>query len=219
VRKSPSLSFWSGWQGDQRPVVSPGFWMGGYRGDEGRSSEFWVNPGLDVRLASRLSTSLGANVDHFINDRQWVANYGAIGADSTHYTFAHLVQTTVSMSARVNFTVSPTLSFQSYVAPFVSTGRYSDWRQLRDPRAARYADRYAPYPGDPGGFDFKQANANAVVRWEYRPGSTLFVVWQHARSGYDDAARTFDFRRDYGALWGLHPDNTFLVKLSYWLNP
>jgi hypothetical protein len=219
VRKSRSVNFWSGWNGDSRRVVTPNFWMGGYRGDEGRSSDYWVNPGIDVRLASRVSTSFSFNVDHSINDAQWVANYGALGSDTTHYTFARLDQTTVNMSARANFTVSPTLSFQSYVAPFVSTGQYSNWRQLADARAARFADRFAPYPGDPGGFDFKQVNANAVLRWEYRPGSVMFVVWQHGRSGYESVSSRFDFSRDYGNLWSLHPNNTFLVKLSYWLNP
>ncbi|AHG87777.1 hypothetical protein J421_0240 [Gemmatirosa kalamazoonensis] len=219
VRKSPSVNFWSGWNGDSRRVVTPTFWMGGFRGDEGRSSDFWMNPGVDLRLASRFSTSFSLNVDRSINDAQWVANLGAIGADTTHYTFARLDQTTVNMSARVNFTVSPTLSFQSYVAPFVSTGSYSDRKQLTNPRAARYADRFASYPGGPEGFDFKQVNANAVLRWEYRPGSTMFVVWQHARSGYVDTASRFDFGRDYGDLWSIHPNNTFLVKLSYWLNP
>jgi len=219
VRNSPSVNFWSGWNGDARHLLTPNFWMGGYRGDEGRSSDYYLQPSLDFRVASRFSTSLGVNTDHSINDAQWVANYGAVGSDTTHYTFARLDQTTVSVSARLNFTVSPTLSLQTYVAPFVSTGRYSDWRELTNPRAERFADRYTPYPGDPGGFDFKQVNANAVMRWEYRPGSALFVVWQHARSDYLDTPSRFDFSRDYGNLWSLHPNNTFLVKFSYWMNP
>jgi hypothetical protein len=63
-----------------------------------------------------------------------------------------------------------------------------------------------------------------VMRYEYRPGSTLFVVWQQGRSdylvrgdaGYNDG---YDFRRDYGSTFRDHPNNTFLVKWSYWLNP
>ena len=62
-------------------------------------------------------------------------------------------------------------------------------------------------------------NANAVLRWEYRPGSVMFVVWPHGRSDYQSVSSRFDFSRDYGNLWSLHPNNTFLVKLSYWLNP
>ena len=57
------------------------------------------------------------------------------------------------------------------------------------------------------------------MRWEYRPGSSLFVVWQHGRELYRPGATNFDFGREAGDLLGIHPNNTFLVKLSYWLNP
>ena len=76
-----------------------------------------------------------------------------------------------------------------------------------------------PYPGDPGGFNYKQLRTNTVLRWEYRPGSTLFAVWQHGREQNRAVASDFDFGRDYGDLLGIHPNNTFLLKFSYWLNP
>ena len=71
---------------------------------------------------------------------------------------------------------------------------------------------------DPGGFDFKQLNTNAVVRWEYRPGSAIFFVWQQGR--FRDVGRpsTFDGLQDYQDLFALHPNNTFLIKASYWFN-
>jgi hypothetical protein len=178
-----------------------------------------VEPGLNLRVASRVSSSLAVAFNRNANNWQWVSNVGDAGADTTRYTFAHLDQTTMSVTARLNVTATPTLSLQLWAQPFVSTGRYRDWRALADPRAERYADRFAPYAGDPGGFDVKQLRANTVVRWEYRPGSALFVVWQHGRQGSTDVASAFDFRRDYGDLWHLHPQNTFLVKFSYWMNP
>ena len=58
-----------------------------------------------------------------------------------------------------------------------------------------------------------------MLRWEYRPGSTLFLVWSQGRSDFLSDATRFDFRRDYRDLFALHPDNTFLVKASYWFNP
>ena len=80
--------------------------------------------------------------------------------------------------------------------PAVHVGRVvlSDWRELDAPRAADYDDRFAPYARDvaPGGFNFKQFNSNAVVRWEYRPGSTLFFVWQQGR--LQDATESRDVR-------------------------
>ncbi len=66
--------------------------------------------------------------------------------------------------------------------------------------------------------DSKQLNSNLVVRWEYRPGSTLFVVWTQGRNGFTPFAGPDGMRGDFRDLFHLHPDNTFLVKVSYWLN-
>ncbi len=68
-------------------------------------------------------------------------------------------------------------------------------------------------------FKFTQLRTNAVLRWEYRPGSTLFVVWPHGRQDPDPTRDRFDqsWTSDYRDLFDVHPDNTFLVKLAYWL--
>ena len=71
---------------------------------------------------------------------------------------------------------------------------------------------------NPGGLDFKQFNSNLVVRWEYRPGSTIFVVWTQGRGDYQSLAGPDGLRGDFSNLFQLHPNNTFLVKASYWLN-
>jgi hypothetical protein len=209
-------------EGDSRRLWTPYLFTGRYGGDEGRSNGWWVEPSVNVRVASQFSASVGASYNASTNDSQWYGNFGAAGADTTHYAFARLEQRTLSLTTRLNFTASPTLSVQFYGQPYLSVGDYSDLRELRDPRAARYADRYRPYDlrRDPGGLDFKQLRTNTVVRWEYRPGSTLFVVWAHGRDAFTSDGRTsFDVGREYGDLFGLHPNNTFLVKLSYWLNP
>ena len=62
-------------------------------------------------------------------------------------------------------------------------------------------------------------NSNTVIRWEYRPASTLFFVWQQGRDGSDATATDFKFRRDVSGVFDLHPMNTFLVKASFWFNP
>jgi len=77
-------------------------------------------------------------------------------------------------------------------------------------------------------FNVRSLLGNAVLRWEWRPGSTLFLVWQQRRSerflglpGQEDAdpAGRFELQRDADALFGLKPENIFLLKLTYWLNP
>jgi hypothetical protein len=116
------------------------------------------------------------------------------------------------------------MSLQTYLQPFISKGTYTDVRQLSaNPRADAYDDRYAPYINpsvttDPGGFNFKQLASNVVFRWEYKPGSTLFAVWNQGRQGFAPLEGDRNFQGDVRDLFGLHPANTFLIKMSYWLN-
>jgi hypothetical protein len=220
VRRSRDYDGWTGVEGDGRKKWTPYMFAGAYGSDDGNSHGHWINPSVDFRVSSRFSASLGANYEHSIDDNQWVGNFGEVGADTTHFTFAHLDQNTLSLSSRLNFTASPTLSLQFYAQPFMTTGKYSNWRELANPRAENYDDRYKPYlGGDPGGFDFKQLRSNTVVRWEYRPGSTVFLVWQQGRELSSDQPNEFNFRHDLGNLFSLHPSNTLLVKASYWFNP
>jgi hypothetical protein len=221
VRRSPDFSMWGGIEGDNRWSVVPYLWFGGGRSDEGRSSYWYAEPTIELRAATRFSASIGAFFERSINDNQWLDNFGDIGHDSTHYTFAHLDQTTLMMTARLTYIFTPNLTLQFYGQPFVSTGTYSNWRELDEPRAERYEERYRPYTagGDPGGFNFKQFQSNTVLRWEYRPGSTLFLVWSQGRDDFIPGAARFDFGRDYDDLFSLHPNNTFLIKASYWFNP
>jgi hypothetical protein len=220
LRNSASLDLWTGVESDSRKSYSGNIFGGTYRNDVGRTKGWWINPGADLRIGSQLSASIGVNYSHDINDSQWRANFGVSGLDTTHYTFAKLDQKTLSLTSRINYTATPTLSLQIYAQPFVSTGDYSNWRELADPRADNYDDRFKPYNGgDPGGFSFRQFRSNTVLRWEYRPGSTMFLVWQQGRQMDDGHATDFGFRRDIGDLFNEHPNNTFLLKVSYWFNP
>jgi len=190
--------------------------MGGFKG-AGNSNGWWIEPSLQFRVSSRFSASLAGNYDRTIDDGQWHSN--PVVAGTPHYTFARLYQSTFRSTARVNYTVTPTLSLQVYGQPFVSTGRYTNWRELADPRADTWEARFRPWAGDPGGFRLREFRSNTVVRWEYRPASVLFLVWQQGRSLYDPRASDFDFPRDVGRVFELHPMNTLLLKASWWFNP
>ena len=106
----------------------------------------------------------------------------------------------------------------------MAKGTYANVRELNDPRAEKFDDRYKPYTdarilaNRPSGFDIKQFRSNAVVRWEYRPGSALFLVWTQQRQDNRSLQGEQTFGGDYRQLFNLHPDNTFLVKMSYWFN-
>ena len=221
VRRSPAYNWNVGVEGDRRKAYTPVLFLGQFGGDEGRSRGRWIEPSLQFRLSTRFSASAAVNYEHAINDDQWFDNFAGAEGEPTAYTFARLDQHTVRMTGRINYTATPTLSMQLYAQPFVSTGDYTEWKELNDPRAGGYASRYKPYGGtrDPGGFNVREFRSNTVVRWEYRPASTLFFVWQQGRAGNDPTRPDFDFRRDVGGVFGLHPMNSFLIKASYWFNP
>jgi hypothetical protein len=221
VRQDPYISPWAGIEGDDRKQLVPFLWINYSRTDGGRTESLNLNPELDLKVSTRFTTSVSANLTHNRNDTQWFGNFNdSLGA--THYTFAHLKQKTLSLTWRLNYTFTPNASLQLYAQPFVSKGTYSRVRELGRPRADRYQDRYQPYAdtavsNNPGGFNFTQFRSNLVFRWEYRPGSTLFLVWSQGRQGLEDIEGTRTFFGDFRELFGRRADNVFLLKASYWL--
>jgi Domain of unknown function (DUF5916)/Carbohydrate family 9 binding domain-like len=232
LRNEPSWNMFTGFEGDSRWRVTPYLFGGTWRNDEGRSEGWWVEPSINFnRISTRFSAGLYVYYEWQDEDNQPWGNYGDAGSDTTHHTFAALDQTWLSVTARLNFTLTPNLSFQFYGQPAISTGTYTNLRELNDPRAENYDDRYKPFLYDcdgnaatsttacnPQGFDYKEFNTNAVVRWEYRPGSAIFLVWQQGRFQNVNQASEFDGREDFKELFSLHPNNTFLIKASYWFN-
>ena len=220
-RRSPLASVNVGWAGDDRRHVVPSVFVFGARGDYGASRFVEVTPELQLIPMSQLQLDLTADWSVNHDDSQWLDNIVDAGG-VTHYTFARLEQETRSLGVRVSYTATPALSFQLYAAPFLSRGRYTAPRELSaTPRARRYEDRYTPYappPDTPLGFDALQLRSNSVLRWEFRPGSALFLVWSHGRDGYDPRFRGRPWRGEYDDLFALHPANTFLMKVAYWLD-
>ena len=220
VRNSQYLSPWGGIQGDSRRVIVPSIWFNYFRGDEGRSTFFNVSPSLDLRVSSRWTGSVGLSISKNRDNTQW---YGNFTDTVTHYTFAHLEQRTMSLQWRLNFIATPTLSLQIYAEPFVSKGRFSDIRELDDPRAAAYAGRFKPYAdtavtNNPAEFNFKQFRSNSVLRWEYKPGSTIFLVWTQGREDFASLYGNRSFGGDFSDLFNSHANNTFLIKMSHWFD-
>ena len=222
LRQAPYIAPWGGIEGDGRRTVVPYFWVNYFRGDEGRSSSLNLSPSVDLRVSSRWTASIGLNISKNTDHTQWFGNFTDTTA-TTHYTFAHLDQRTLSLQWRLNFTASPNLTVQIYAEPFVSKGRYSDVRELADPRAREFVDRFQPYgdtavSNNPGGFNFKQFRSNTVLRWEYKPGSTIYLVWTQGREDFESGFGVRSFGEDFRELFRSHPDNTFLIKVSHWFD-
>jgi hypothetical protein len=221
LRQSRGIFPWGGFNTDSRRIVSGGMWTNLSFADGGETHSASFSPYVNVRVSTQFQANVGVNASRSQNNTQWYDNFVDAGG-ATHYTFAHLSQRTVSMNTRLNYTATPNLTFEFYGEPFVTTGTYSDIREVSaTPDAAEYDDRFQPYTPPAGSktmFKYTQLRTNAVVRWEYRPGSTMFLVWAHGRE--DDSNRRVDrsWARDYRDLFALHPDNTFLIKVAYWLS-
>ena len=223
VRQDSYLAPWAGLNGDDRRAIVPYFWVNYWRGDGGRSRSVNVSPEVDFKLASRVTAALIPSYTRTTNEVQ--PRYSVTDSSQvTHYLFAHLEQKQLGVTLRVTYPFNASTSLQVYAQPFVSKGTYSNVRELSaSPRAADFASRYQVYgdtavTNNPGGFNYKQFRSNVVFRWEYRPGSTLFVVWSQGRQGSTGVEGTRGFGGDVGDLFSLRPDNSFLVKLSYWIN-
>lgn len=157
---------------------------------------------------------------------------------STDYIFARIHQKTLSASLRVNYNITPDLSIQYWGQPFVSSGKYTEFKRITDSRADRYADRFALLAGnelthlpqdelyrvsdssgnalytfDQPDFNIKEFLSNMVVRWEYIPGSTLYLVWSQTRH-HSIANGHFDLGNDVTELFDNKPYDVFLVKMS-----
>ena len=207
--------------------------------DESEARRWGANATIRWRPPGSLSLSLDGRVNWGTTDRQYVTSE-TVG-DSTYYVLGFVDRREVSLTLRTDLVVSPRMSFEFYAQPFVSAGRYLRLNLAADPKASAYADRLDPLESDritrPGGdtsvevdvdrdgavdLDFEEPDfrvvslrTNAVLRWEFRPGSTLFLVWQQNRRG---SRATGDL--DAGsALWDAFEEpgtNIFAVKVAYW---
>jgi hypothetical protein len=211
----PNVNGWYYLSTDGRKKVSFNWNLNFFR--TSRSHGVQIEPSVTVRPTAAFSAEFGHMFDQNLNDSQWIVE--EIRDDRTRYVFGRLDQHTSSMTIRANYTITPNLSVQVYAQPFVSSGNYTQFKELVNGRALDYDDRYAAYAyaGSP---DFKVLSFRTtnVMRWEYKPGSTLFVVWQQGREGLG-TPNGFRYGQDFGDVFATASSNALLVKLAYWLNP
>ena len=206
---------WSYVNTDERKLVAFDTFLGGGNSEFGPHF-FDASPSLTFRPMPSLSVSGGFRFGISNQDAQWVTNEERAG-QPTHYVFARLDQTTVALTTRVNYTMSPTLSLQIYAEPFVSAGEYTNYKELVDGRAEDWQSRYAPYAyAGNADFNFRSFRTTNVLRWAIAPARAS------SSSGNRDGKRTSPSASSgsaaTSAVFGVPANNVFLVKLSYWLN-
>jgi len=201
------------------------------------------NPSLTLHPTASMLVRFEPSYQKIRDMAQYVATIPDPNAGTTfgnRYVFGTLDQRVVSLDTRVDWTFSPKLSFQLYVQPFVVSALYRELKELRARRTYDF-DVYGVDTGtiqrdpdgthqiDPDGpgtspsfavpdpnFNFRSLLGNAVLRWEYRPGSAVFLVWQQNR-GEVQSFGDFRFSRDFRALFENEPENIVAVKATYWL--
>ncbi len=205
-----------------------------------RQSSVMVEPSVEWRPTSKLTVKLGPAYENLKTTAQYVGEFEDPAAATTfgrRYLFARLNQNTLSASVRLNWIFTPRLSLELYAQPLLSSGEYRDYKELAQPRSYQFGltglptavgdDRLAVTPATPGvatlefddpNFSLASLRGNAILRWEYLPGSTLFLVWTQNRS---DTVLDGQFRLGDGVdrMFSGAADNVFLVKLSYWWRP
>jgi hypothetical protein len=215
-----------------------------YTAREKYADNYNLNLSVTYKPSSNVQISLGPSYSKSWSTAQFVTS-GPDSTSTAffgrRYIFAGLEQKSLSMSTRVNVTFTPELTLEGYAQPLIAAGDYQRFREFVAPRQSAVRD-FTPseissttvdgakrYTVDVDGsgpaqpisffdpnFNFRSLRGNAVLRWEYRPGSTLYFVWQQNRA-QSVPLGNFDFSRDREALFNTHPDNIFLVKATYWV--
>jgi len=214
-----------------------------YGEDELGGETYRLSGEISVRPSSRFQLSATPNYVRYILPRQWVTNldtssHGPAATYGSRYVFGQIDQNTFLVELRANYTIGPELTLELYGEPFAANGHYYGLGELSRPRTfdlRRYGTAGTTTARDAGGnytvtdnggadtlqipnpdFNFLSFHSNAVLRWEWRPGSTLYLVWAQNRDGSRGTTRGVGFR-DLVNSFRATGDNFLAVKVSYWI--
>jgi hypothetical protein len=234
-----------GFSTDSRKKLGLEFYSNFNKGFEDYYNNSNIGFEVSYKPTNYLRISLSPGYSKSFSELQYVTQKTMDGED--RYIFSSIDRKTINASLRVNLNISPDLTIQYWGQPFVASGRYYDYKYILNPIADKYTDRFhvysdgeltpqngynqidenldgtVDYTFDTGDFNVKEFLSNLVLRWEYSPGSSVYLVWSQTRSGYNQTGN-MDYLNDMGDLFNrqLFRDdenyalkNVFLVKFSY----
>ncbi len=208
-------------------------------GFDNSSWSTYVGQTYSYRPVKYVSMSFEPGISKSFHECQYVTNEDYNGVD--RYVFASIHQRTINASFRMNVNITPDMIVQYWGQPFISSGDYNDFKYITDPMADKYDDRFSVYPADniierEDGYDIdenldgvvdysfdnpdfhvREFLSNLMFRWEYNPGSTVYLVWCQSRNYYE-CSGDMDYFSNLGDLFNRDhsfPHNVFLVKFSY----
>jgi len=182
-----------------------------------RGSSSWVlQSELEVKAASNITLQFALNHSETNKFFAWVENLTSeddpgLPANRTHSIFAERTVSEWDLTSRGSFVFTHNLTLQYYLQLFFAKGRFEN------PQRMQSEDSFVPYPLAVPDFNELYLNSNVVLRWEYLPGSTAYLVWSQSRSGERGSYNT-PFRDNFGNVFGLPSTNVLLLKISYWLS-
>ena len=197
-----SWNWWASLNTDTRKKISLNLNPGS---GEARYGYWWAHwTGITYRPASNMEFTVGTNIIRSNHQIIWVENV----EDTT--VFADMDQDELVLQLSASITLTRDLSVQLSGQGYISGIDYSKYRRYLG------GENYAPYPLEEQDFNYAALNSTFIVRWEYIPGSTLYIVWTRAMSESDDNINNLDIQRDLDRLFSGDSENVFLVKASYW---
>ncbi len=242
LRGGPALIIPGGWNEniwistDGRKKLTSSFSTGYFKSINAESYHFSL--GFNYKPSNALVLSISPFIQGSTKKIQFVDNFEH--ESNVSYVNASIDQITYSLEFRANLSITPDLSIQYYGRPFVAKGKYFDFKKITNPRAEKFSDRFEIFSNsqisystdddvymvdenvdgitdfsfDNPNFNFRDFQSNLVIRWEYKPGSTVFLVWTQGRQ-YSDIDYNTNFKNTVSDLFDEYPHNIFLVKLSY----
>ena len=203
----------------------------------GNSFNYSVTSQVSYRPWSNLVFSLQPSFQKNIDELQYLSQFGKSG-NLKSYLLGSIDNRNLGVTFRMDLALSPELTVQYYGSPFVSIGKFSSFKKVVKPQDANYYNRFSELRptknadsynfdenndgivdysvGNPD-FNFHQFRSNLVVRWEYHPGSTFYLVWAQDRTGYEQGG-PFAFDKGYSRMFDLFPKNIFMIKFNYWIS-
>jgi hypothetical protein len=201
--------------------------FGGWRWD--------VSSGISTRPAPQWQASVDPTYSHSVDGRQYVMTRsgGTTATFGNRYIFAFIERSTLSARFRLNYALSPTFTVEGYAEPFAASGRYYEFGELPAPRSSELRTYGASATRERDGsttvrdggstfsipaldFDRLSFRSNLVLRWEWRPGSTAFLIWQQRRQESNALGQLIN-PSDLWDATRATGDNFFAVKISYWM--
>jgi len=237
MRSQGDFQIQGGLNSDERKKLSVHIYSRLSNGFEQSSNGFSFETGLTYKPINTLTVSVSPSYSKSYSELQYIDQMTYNNND--RYIFAGLDQTTISASIRISYNLTPDLTLQYWGQPFFAKGKYKDYKVITNPMNSNYCDRFdvfnsnqisdliddsyqidesadgiVDYTIEKPDFNVQEYLSNLVIRWEYNPGSSVYLVWNQTRSGYDDNSDS-NFKDNFHDMFVGKPHNIFLVKFSY----